>query len=163
MITEVDTIDVAKRGSALYLAFIFDTHSRRIVRWAMECHLSTELVIDALDSRMEKIVRSRSSSPFRPKRPARFALSRKGSRNIETPRPERPVEATLAVAMRRLQAEVDRGRDHVRGADRVGEIEDRATPAAGGIPRRSPEGAQVIENGGGHSGHSASESRWQRR
>jgi putative transposase len=32
----------------LYLAFILDVHSRRIVGWAMEGHLRTELVVDAL-------------------------------------------------------------------------------------------------------------------
>ena len=32
----------------LYLAFILDVHSRRIVGWAMEDHLRTELVVDAL-------------------------------------------------------------------------------------------------------------------
>jgi putative transposase len=32
----------------LYLAFILDVHSRRIVGWAMQSHLRTELVVDAL-------------------------------------------------------------------------------------------------------------------
>jgi putative transposase len=32
----------------LYLAFILDVRSRRIVGWAMESHLRTELVVDAL-------------------------------------------------------------------------------------------------------------------
>ncbi len=32
----------------LYLAFILDVYSRRIVGWAMEGHLRTELVVDAL-------------------------------------------------------------------------------------------------------------------
>ncbi|MDQ3303457.1 MAG: IS3 family transposase, partial [Actinomycetota bacterium] len=32
----------------LYLAFVLDVHSRRIVGWAMEGHLRTELVVDAL-------------------------------------------------------------------------------------------------------------------
>jgi putative transposase len=32
----------------LYLAFILDVHSRRVVGWAMEGHLRTELVVDAL-------------------------------------------------------------------------------------------------------------------
>ena len=32
----------------LYLAFILDVHSRRIVGWAMENHLRTELVVNAL-------------------------------------------------------------------------------------------------------------------
>jgi putative transposase len=32
----------------LYLAFILDVHSRRIVGWAMEDHLRTEIVVDAL-------------------------------------------------------------------------------------------------------------------
>lgn len=32
----------------LYLAFILDVHSRRIVGWAMDSHMRTELVVDAL-------------------------------------------------------------------------------------------------------------------
>ena len=32
----------------LYLAFILDVHSRRIVGWAMEKHMRSELVVDAL-------------------------------------------------------------------------------------------------------------------
>ncbi len=32
----------------LYLAFILDAYSRRLVGWAMETHLRTELVVDAL-------------------------------------------------------------------------------------------------------------------
>jgi putative transposase len=32
----------------VYLAFILETHSRRIVGWAMENHMRTEFVVDAL-------------------------------------------------------------------------------------------------------------------
>lgn len=52
--TEVDKIWVADitylttREGFLYLAFILDVYSRRIVGWAMESHLRTELVVDAL-------------------------------------------------------------------------------------------------------------------
>jgi putative transposase len=52
--TEVDKVwvaditYVATREGFLYVAFILDVHSRRIVGWAMERHLGTELVIDAL-------------------------------------------------------------------------------------------------------------------
>jgi putative transposase len=52
--TEVDKVwvaditYVATREGFLYLAFILDVHSRRIVGWAMEDHLRTELVVDAL-------------------------------------------------------------------------------------------------------------------
>ena len=52
--TEVDKVwaaditYVATREGFLYLAFILDVHSRRIVGWAMESHLRTELVVDAL-------------------------------------------------------------------------------------------------------------------
>ena len=52
--TEVDKLwvaDITYVSTAegfLYLAFILDVHSRRIVGWAMESHLRTELVIDAL-------------------------------------------------------------------------------------------------------------------
>lgn len=43
-----DITYVATREGFLYLAFILDVHSRRIVGWAMEHHLRTELVVDAL-------------------------------------------------------------------------------------------------------------------
>jgi putative transposase len=44
-----DITYVATRGEGfLYLAFILDVHSRRIVGWAMENHLRTEIVVDAL-------------------------------------------------------------------------------------------------------------------
>ena len=33
----------------LYLAFVLDVYSRRLVGWAMESHLRTELVLDALE------------------------------------------------------------------------------------------------------------------
>ncbi len=33
----------------LYVAFILDTHSRRIVGWSMDSHMRTELVVDALE------------------------------------------------------------------------------------------------------------------
>jgi putative transposase len=52
--TEVDKIwvaditYVATREGFLYVAFILDVHSRRIVGWSMENHLRTELVVDAL-------------------------------------------------------------------------------------------------------------------
>ena len=52
--TEVDKVwaaditYVATKEGFLYLAFILDVHSRRIVGWAMESHLRTELVVDAL-------------------------------------------------------------------------------------------------------------------
>jgi putative transposase len=43
-----DITYVATREGFLHLAFILDVHSRRIVGWAMENHLRTELVVDAL-------------------------------------------------------------------------------------------------------------------
>jgi putative transposase len=44
-----DITYVATRGEGfLYLAFILDVHSRRIVGWAMENHLRTEIVVNAL-------------------------------------------------------------------------------------------------------------------
>ncbi len=52
--TQIDKVWVADityiptREGFLYLAFILDVHSRRIVGWAMENHLRTELVVDAL-------------------------------------------------------------------------------------------------------------------
>ncbi len=43
-----DITYVATAEGFLYLAFILDVYSRRIVRWAMESHLRTELVVSAL-------------------------------------------------------------------------------------------------------------------
>lgn len=43
-----DITYVATEEGFLYLAFILDAHSRRIVGWAMEDHLRTEIVVDAL-------------------------------------------------------------------------------------------------------------------
>ena len=43
-----DITYIATWEGFLYLAFILDVHSRRIVGWAMERHLRTELVVDAL-------------------------------------------------------------------------------------------------------------------
>lgn len=52
--TEIDKVwvaditYVATQEGFLYLAFILDAHSRRIVGWSMENRLRTELVVDAL-------------------------------------------------------------------------------------------------------------------
>ncbi len=43
-----DITYVATDEGFLYLAFILDVYSRRVVGWAMEGHLRTELVVDAL-------------------------------------------------------------------------------------------------------------------
>jgi putative transposase len=43
-----DITYVATEEGFLYLAFILDVYSRRIVGWAMENHLRTEIVVDAL-------------------------------------------------------------------------------------------------------------------
>jgi len=43
-----DITYVATAEGFLYLAFILDVYSRRIVGWAMESHLRTEIVVDAL-------------------------------------------------------------------------------------------------------------------
>lgn len=43
-----DITYVATAEGFLYVAFIPDVHSRKIVGWAMEDHLRTELVVDAL-------------------------------------------------------------------------------------------------------------------
>jgi putative transposase len=40
---------IPTREGFLYLAFILDTHSRRIVGWSMDSHMRTELVVDALE------------------------------------------------------------------------------------------------------------------
>ena len=44
-----DITYVPTREGFLYLAFILDTHSRKIVGWSMDSHMRTELVVDALE------------------------------------------------------------------------------------------------------------------
>jgi putative transposase len=43
-----DITYIATAEGLLYLAFILDVYSRHVVGWAMEGHLRTELVVDAL-------------------------------------------------------------------------------------------------------------------
>jgi putative transposase len=54
-----DITYVATGEGFLYLAFILDVYSRRVVGWAMESHLRTELVVDAL----QMAVRRRKPAP----------------------------------------------------------------------------------------------------
>jgi putative transposase len=44
-----DITCIATREGFMYLAFVLDAYSRRLVGWAMESHLRTELVTDALE------------------------------------------------------------------------------------------------------------------
>lgn len=44
-----DITYVPTRKGFLYLAFILDTHSRKVVGWSMDTHMRTELVVDALE------------------------------------------------------------------------------------------------------------------
>ena len=44
-----DITYIPTREGFLYLAFILDTHSRRIVGWSMDSNMGTELVLDALE------------------------------------------------------------------------------------------------------------------
>jgi putative transposase len=43
-----DTTYVATREGFLYVVFILNVYSCRVVGWAMEDHLRTEIVVDAL-------------------------------------------------------------------------------------------------------------------
>ena len=45
----IDITYVATDEGLLYLAFVLDVYSRRIVGWSMASHLRTELVVDALE------------------------------------------------------------------------------------------------------------------
>lgn len=49
-----DITYVPTQGGTLYLAVVLDVWSRRIVGWAMESHLRTELVLKALDMALEQ-------------------------------------------------------------------------------------------------------------
>lgn len=44
-----DITYIPTREGFLYLAFILDTHSRKVVGWSMDSHMRTELVVDALE------------------------------------------------------------------------------------------------------------------
>src|SRR5215210_5151756 len=44
-----DITYIPTREGFLYLAFILDTHSRKVVGWSMDTHMRTELVVDALE------------------------------------------------------------------------------------------------------------------
>jgi len=44
-----DITYVPTQEGFLYLAFILDTHSRRIVGWSIGSHMRTKLVVDALE------------------------------------------------------------------------------------------------------------------
>jgi putative transposase len=44
-----DITYIPTREGFLYLAFILDTHSRKVVSWSMAPHMRTELVVDALE------------------------------------------------------------------------------------------------------------------
>ena len=44
-----DITYVPTQEGFLYLAFILDTHSRRVVGWSMDSHMRTELVVGALE------------------------------------------------------------------------------------------------------------------
>jgi putative transposase len=44
-----DITYVPTQEGFLYLAFILDTYSRKIVGWSMDSYMRTELVIDALE------------------------------------------------------------------------------------------------------------------
>jgi putative transposase len=48
-LADITYVPTQEEEGFLYLAFILDTHSRRIVGWSMASHMRTELVIDALE------------------------------------------------------------------------------------------------------------------
>jgi putative transposase len=65
-----DITYVATGEGFLYLAFILDVYSRRIVGWAMEGHLRTDIVVDALQMAVwRKKPASVSGASFRPRSP----------------------------------------------------------------------------------------------
>lgn len=90
--TEVDKVwvaditYVATREGFLYLAFILDVHSRRIVGWAMESHLRTELVVDALQMAVWRRKPAPGLVHHSDQGVQYTALSRRGSRRWASPR-----------------------------------------------------------------------------
>ena len=56
----------------LYLAVVLDAFSRRIVGWAMETHLRTELVLEALNMALGAAAARRRDPSFRPWLPVHF-------------------------------------------------------------------------------------------
>ena len=57
----------------LYLAVVLDTFSRRIVGWAMETHLRTELVLAALEMAIGQPQAEQCHPPQRPGHPVYIA------------------------------------------------------------------------------------------
>jgi putative transposase len=61
----------------LYLAFILDVYSRKVVGWAMASHLRTKLVVDALEMALwRQEARCWTDSPRRPRSTVHGALIR---------------------------------------------------------------------------------------
>ena len=74
-LAKLDITYVPTQEGFLYLAFILDVHSRRVVGWAMGSHMRTELVVDALQMavwRREEKATSRTRTPFTPRLPGRI-------------------------------------------------------------------------------------------
>ena len=66
-----DITYIPTRAGFLYLAVVLDVFSRRIVGWAMETYLRTELVLKALDMALGQ--RGWGDSSFRPGQPVHLA------------------------------------------------------------------------------------------
>jgi putative transposase len=76
-----DITYIPTREGFLYLAFILDTHSRKVVGWSMAPHMRTELVVDALEMAvMERRTGCRPRASFRSRCPVYGDLVRQASR-----------------------------------------------------------------------------------
>ena len=74
-----DITHIATAEGFLYLAFILDLYSRRVVGWAVEGHLEDgDRRGCAEDGRVEEEAGCWSGASFRPGRALHLALSRKG-------------------------------------------------------------------------------------
>lgn len=89
-----DITYVATREGFLYLAFVLDVYSRRIVGWAMEGHLRTELVVDALRMAVWR------------RRPAPGQVPLGASTEFSTPRSHSPKGSKRSASSRRWEGPV---------------------------------------------------------
>ena len=122
-----DVTYVATREGSLYLAFVLDVRSRRMVGWAMENHSKTELVVDAL----RMAVRRRKPAP---------GLVHRSDQGVEYTAP------SFAERTREVGIEPSMGRTGTAPDNATGEL--RLHPEGGvGEPSGVPEPA------GGEDGH----------
>jgi putative transposase len=94
----VDITCIPTQEGFLYLAFILDTHSCRIVGWSVDSYMRTELVVDALEMALWR------------REPSAGLMhhSDRGARYTEISFGRRPEEVGLVPSMGRTGTALDR-------------------------------------------------------